>query len=221
MQFRKVIAILIIVIAFAPDLKAGCTGLCISSDQAGTMNQDTLDLSAGPVNIYAHYNGACALIGFDTLVWFRDGLPFDTTTSADAVFDGVWTYTTTIQITVSGVYTVYPIQFIVATTQCGEINVMNGSITGISDQVKNVHASEYSMYPNPAKGDEVFISYPNGTTITEIKMFDMTGKNCPINIYYSDDTKITIRTSDMKGGTYIITVIDSAGNQRNFSLLIS
>lgn len=202
-------ATLLFFCTYGSQVNAGCTGICISSDPAGLVNADTLNLSGGSVNVYAHYNGACAMIGFDTLVWFRDGLPFDTTTSADAVFNGVWTYTTTISINSPGVYTVFPIQFITPTTQCGSILVQTRTSLYV------VQHAQASLTLHQPSSQRIVVNNNTDLPISRVRVFDLTGRAIHAELIAGDDFRRELLLLENGPSICIITVEFTDGSRRS------
>jgi len=187
--------------------KAGCTGLCIHQDSTGLGSNitDTVYLSSSSpaVTVYGSYNGACAMLMAEdnvTLVWFKDGLPLDTTDMTNAVFDGVWTYTTPLTVTVPGTYTVFFKNFISPAYECGRIVVLpqanNGALATMNPETRH---NDFTVFPNPAN-TQVTISTQE--TNQEIEILDSFGKLVVTTTV--SRLGATINTTSWQKGLYFI-----------------
>ena len=129
----KCLIILAFAAIFISNVNAGCTGVCLHKDTIATVSgaSDTVVISpSSSTTIFASYNGACALMMASTnvtLIWFKDGLAFDTTNASTTFFDGVWEYTSPLTVNSSGVYTVYFMGFESPINQCGQVVVLTGA----------------------------------------------------------------------------------------------
>ena len=148
--------LLLIGLFFNANLYAGCTGVCLHKDTIAAVSgaSDTVVISpSSSTTIFASYNGACALMMASTnvtLIWFKDGIAFDTTNASNTFFDGVWEYTSPLTVSSSGVYTVYFMGFESPINQCGQVVVLNG--TGESEPNRAVNSSfkDFTIFPNPS-----------------------------------------------------------------------
>jgi len=68
---------------------------------------------------------------------------------------------------------------------------------------ENANNSNVSLFPNPATDLVTFLS--EGTNITEVQIFDLTGKMVYNNLPTSD--RLDVNTSEFASGTYIVKVI--------------
>lgn len=201
---------------------AGCTGICISTDSAGVFNVSTVDtigINNGSVDIYAYYNGACSSLMQSNnvaLAWYRNGIPFDTTDANDAVFDGVWTYKTTMNVSQPGLYTAYFLNFIGPNYQCRSVLVNDSnaiSTTGIKPET--AAAPAFQIYPNPVQlhgtSEPFVVRTSNGVTISRISMFDLQGK--PVTFYgvKTGTGETTVAAPYAGAGIYIIEIETAAG----------
>lgn len=210
---------------------AGCTGICISTDSTGTFTVTTLDtigISSGSVNIYAYYNGACSSSMQSNnvaLAWYRNGIPFDTTDANDAVFDGVWTYKTTMTISQPGLYTVYFLNFIGPGYQCRSVLVNDSSAintTGIKPET--AAAETFSIYPNPVSSNGAsapfVIRTTNGMHISSINMFDLQGKAVTVYAVKTGPGESTAAAPDAGAGLYVIEIVTASGQHLRQKLVI-
>lgn len=181
----------------------------------------------GSVNIYAYYNGACYSIMQSNnvaLAWYRNGVPFDTTDANDAVFDGVWTYKTTMTVSQPGLYTAYFLNFIGPNYQCRSVLVNNDSsaisTTGIKPET--AAAAAFHIYPNPVNNTTApfVIHTTNGMNIAHIRMFDLQGKTVITSAVKTGTGESAVTTPDADAGIYIIEVETSAGQRFRQKLVI-
>lgn len=221
------------VIACSPSAKAnaGCTGVCISTDSTGTFTVTTLDtigIANGSVDIYAYYNGACSSLMQSNnvaLAWYRNGIPFDTTDANDAVFDGVWTYKTTLNVSQPGLYTVYFLNFVGPNFQCRSVLVNDStaiSTTGIKPET--AVAETFRIYPNPVSLNGATAPFvvrtTSGITITRVNMFDLQGKTIAMNAVITRNGETTVAAPDAGAGIYVIEIETASGQRFRQKLVI-
>jgi uncharacterized protein YrzB (UPF0473 family) len=75
-------------------------------------------------------------------------------------------------------------------------------VLGIND---DVFLTNLDMYPNPAR-DQVFISNPNGITITNIALYDLAGRLVLNNKQSQTLTEISVDLSTIAKGTYFVRI---------------
>lgn len=186
--------------------KAGCTGLCIHRDSTGLGSNITDTVYASPmVTIYASYNGACAmLMAADnvTLIWCRNGIPVDTTDMTNAVFDGVWTYTTPLLVSAPGTYTVYFKNFLLLPGyECGRIVVLpqnNASALSTIDREQEITINSFSVFPNPA-GAQFTIQSNEAVTFEILNSYGQLVTSITAN-----NTNTEVETSFWEKGLYFV-----------------
>lgn len=97
----------------------------------------------------------------------------------------------------------------------------NGIIYKIIDSslgVNNFNKNGLSFYPNPAK-TEIFIKNSSEITLSNVKIFDLTGKLVITkSIKSNENPSVTI--SSLSSGLYIITIEDLIGNQYKSKLIV-
>ena len=97
----------------------------------------------------------------------------------------------------------------------------NGVVYKIIDSslaVNNFNKNGLSFYPNPAK-TEIFIKNSPETTVSKVKIFDVTGKLIlSETIENTDNPSVTIAA--LTSGLYLIAVEDSNGNQYQSKLIV-
>ena len=86
-------------------------------------------------------------------------------------------------------------------------------VAGIADQ----KIEGLSVYPNPAS-DRVVIRTVN-SSIEAITIYDMTGK-AVIDLHNADVDNLSVNTSKLQGGVYIMKVVDSNNAQQSVKLVI-
>jgi hypothetical protein len=78
----------------------------------------------------------------------------------------------------------------------------------------NDNSNVLSVFPNPSKGSFT-IDFENAST-QEIRITDMTGK---LILHQATLNQSQIKVSDLKSGTYILTVMDKEGNLTNKKII--
>jgi hypothetical protein len=81
----------------------------------------------------------------------------------------------------------------------GMLGWMVISPKSINDGVDNVYASEFKIYPNPAK-DELYVT-SEGYENTTVEIYNMIG----MLVKRQKLTDALIRIDDLKAGSYVIT----------------
>ena len=106
-----------------------------------------------------------------------------------------------------GVYTVT----LCATDAFGNENCCEFQLT-VDDNlsVEDTIGSSLSMYPNPAR-DQVFISNPNGITITNIALYDLVGRLVVSKKQSQVVTEISVDLSTITKGTYFVRIESAIG----------
>ena len=89
----------------------------------------------------------------------------------------------------------------------GTIYRIIDSSLGLNDFNKN----GLSFYPNPAK-TEIFIKNSSGAMLSNVKIFDLTGKLILSKAIENSDTP-SVTIADLSSGMYLIAVEDVTGNQ--------
>ena len=147
---------------------AGCGGICITTQQDWhSIGVDSvyLDENGGLVTMYAYYNSCCELTMNTSnpnmqLIWYKDGVPFDTTNIYDVMLISPGMYSTTFTVNTAGLYEVFFINFQGATAACGKVYVLNTeethSIPTLESTTKPLASLEdeearigIRIYPNP------------------------------------------------------------------------
>ena len=105
----------------------------------------------------------------------------------------------------------------------GELYVagMNGTVYKIIDSslgLNNFNKKGLSFYPNPAK-TEIFIKNTSETTLSNVKIFDLTGKLVLTKAVENTDTP-SVNISTLSSGLYLISVEDLIGNQYKAKLIV-
>lgn len=205
---------------FSSNAKAGCTGVCIGIDSTDTETTlhlyatDTVYASNG-VRIFSHYNGSCYTLMQSNnvqLVWFRNGLPYDTTDNSDARYDGIWTYTTGITVTQPGLYQVYFSNFIQPGYECRSVLVMAGSdpaVTGISSF--DFAGDQFTIFPNPASGGQFSIQSEKGTHFTSIHAYNAQGKEMTVYGIRTGENTSDYILLNAEAGMYLVSFTTEAG----------
>ena len=189
---------------------AGCTGVCIYKDSS-TTNQsplvDTLYKSPGQTAaIYAKYNGACKIVVSNlNLIWYLNGAPYDTTAPSDAVFDGIWTYTTMLPVTTPGTYEVYFHDYAgMANYSCGKIVVIESNTT---TTVKKNNESHFNLtiFPNPTSDGRFLVNEFSGVERSTIQVFNSLGEL--INLVPSEyNGKTELSLAGHSAGLYVVKI---------------
>jgi glucose/arabinose dehydrogenase len=97
----------------------------------------------------------------------------------------------------------------------GTIYRLYDSSLGINDFNKN----GLSFYPNPAK-TEIFIKNSTETTLSKVKIFDLTGKMV-LNKMVENSENPSVNISALSSGMYLIAVEDLTGNQYQSKLIVN
>ena len=230
-----IIAGLVIVLSNNQFVIAGCQNVCLSLDSAVYNPNDTTYIeSGGNVRIFARYNGACRLImeGANPtmqLVWYKDGVPYDTTTLTDATYDNIWTYYTSFYVTEPGVYEVYFMGFYQPNYPCGRIYVLpeeeiqsTQTMQSVIPEAAGIENEEvkngYRIYPNPTSEGYFYIDNLSDLNINNIEVYSIGGQKV-LSIVPNGSEILTINTLDFRPGIYIIR-IDSEKGITNEKILV-
>jgi hypothetical protein len=198
---------------------AGCGGVCIfaSQNQHYYAVNDTVQLSQGSAMLYANYNDCCnALFGGNTsLVWCRNGVPFDTTSGGTLLSPGM--YTQQLNVNQPGVYTVFFINFVYPNNPayvCGTVTVMEHSgpsLTSAPAPLQEQSLTRIAVYPNPASGEATITSESGLMTV---KVFTQNGSEI---VYAEGNAELKMLNLDVSGfppGIYIIEAQTAKGTER-------
>ena len=96
----------------------------------------------------------------------------------------------------------------------GTIYRIIDSSLGLNDFNKN----GLSFYPNPAK-TEIFIKNSTGATLSNVKIFDLTGKLISATAIENNNIP-SVNIADLSSGMYLISVEDVTGNQFQSKLVV-
>lgn len=193
---------------------AGCTGLCLSLDSIGDYNPNSIDTAylppGGNVKIFATYNEACHMImeAQMRLVWYKDGLPFDTTDISDATFDNIWTYYTQYFIYEPGLYEIYFIGFYQPNYPCKKIRVLkenNAAAENPSAGLEETKQNEDGIliYPNPSYEGVLYIN--SKKSVAQVELFDINGIKV-LDMIVEQNNLVTLNTHSYKKGLYLLRI---------------
>lgn len=96
----------------------------------------------------------------------------------------------------------------------GVVYKIYDSSLGLNDFNKN----GLSFYPNPAK-TEIFIKNTTQTALSEVRIFDLTGKLVVVKSVENTETP-SVNISDLSSGIYMIAVQDLSGNKYQSKLVV-
>ncbi|TND10093.1 MAG: hypothetical protein FD123_341 [Bacteroidetes bacterium] len=198
---------------------AGCAGVCISSDPSmiyGT--NDTVYIAPngnGQATLYAHYNSCCNSLfgGNASLIWCRNGIAYDTTSSWTSV-----NFMFTQQLTVSqpGVYSVFFSGFFFPNNPayvCGTVTVLLRDQQAATSpatvmETKPANVSSVALFPNPAKNTVQINTVLNSSGRFSIHIYSYTGQ-----IYFASEESVsegvfskTIDISALPDGIYMVRI---------------
>jgi hypothetical protein len=100
--------------------------------------------------------------------------------------------------------------------------VSNGIIYKIIDSslgLNDFNKNGLSFYPNPAK-TEIFIKNSTGTSLSKVKVFDLTGKLVLTKAVENNETTPSVNIAALSSGLYMIAVEDLTGNQYQSKLVV-
>lgn len=83
--------------------------------------------------------------------------------------------------------------------------------------IKEFNRNGLSFYPNPAK-TEIFIKNTNDSTLSQVRIYDLTGKLLLTKALESNTPSVNI--TSLSSGMYLMAVADSAGNQYQTKLVV-
>lgn len=213
---------------------AGCGGVCLTTHADNTYSDliDTayLDQNSGVVNLFATYNSCCqSIFTYQNptmkLVWYKDGLPIDTTDIYDANSSVAGLFTTTFSVTQPGIYEVFFIDFQGANHSCRKVQVLKteelGMAPAIASNTSNSSAipeeeSNYRIYPNPTTDGFIYIDHV--ANIRTIEVYNVGGQQL-ISITPNGSEMITINTAELKQGLYIVR-IDNGRSVTNEKIVV-
>ena len=211
-------------------VNAGCTGLCLSLDSIGNnfnLDDTTYLTPGGNVKIFATYNEACHMIMEGTnptmqLVWYKDGMPYDTTDLSNATYDNIWTYYTQYYIHEPGVYEIYFMGFCLPGYSCKKIVVLEknnpvagGPFTSIENAKEN--NDQILVYPNPSYDGLLYIH--SKKSASQIELFDINGIKM-LDMMVEKNNLTTLNTYSYKKGLYLLR-ISCNGNTCTRKVLIN
>jgi hypothetical protein len=207
---------LLLAIASCRSANAGCTGLCLSLDSLG-YNPNLIDTAyitpGGNVKIFATYNEACHMImeGQNPamqLVWYKDGVPYDTTDLSNATYDNIWTYYTQYYFDEPGLYEIYFMGFYQPGYSCKQIRVLEKNNTvggGPFTSAENIKENDDQIlvYPNPSYEGMIYIhSKKSGS---RIELFDINGTKI-LDMVIEKNNLTTLNTYSYKKGLYLLRI---------------
>lgn len=177
--------------------------------------------TVAPVTQYGHGSGRCSITGgyfytgatypnFSGKYFFADYCTAEIGYVSDANTTITWAINPTGSITTFG------------EDMNGELYAAVGNIIyriidssmGLNDFNKN----GLSFYPNPAK-TEIFIRNTTQTALSEVKVFDLTGKLVLVKAIENTETP-SVNISDLTSGIYMIAVQDLSGNKYQSKLVV-
>ena len=91
-------------------------------------------------------------------------------------------------------------------------------IVDTSLSVNNFNKNGLSLYPNPAK-TEIFINNSHNIVLSQVKIFDLTGKLVLAKTLENNDVQ-SINISSISSGMYLISLEDVTGNQFQSKLVV-
>lgn len=215
----RILFVLVIALASWQQVSAKCGGACISIDSIGNSfsQMDTAYLKAGDLlKIYAKYDNNCMMMLSSQypnmeLVFYRDGVAFDTTSIEDAKFDNIWTWYTHINIDQPGLYEVFFIGFYQPNYPCRKILVLdkNEDISSghVPAAVENNTGSgmNFMIYPNPSYDGFINIAGKELEYATRVEIMDVAGAKVFDAMPNSGNT-LQIPTENFHKGLYIVRI---------------
>jgi hypothetical protein len=229
----KIFSTLILLLLLQNSAKAGCGGVCLGRDATQNplvpIDSCYLDQNDGFITLYATYNSCCtALFGQNIqLVWYKDGVPFDTTEANQAVEIETGLFTTWFEAHSPGLYEVYFMNFQGANYTCGRVHIFKtpGVQSSSAQQhsvntasIENNNSYEVTLYPNPSSDGNIAISYTGNIEIQKIELYDVTGI-IALSYIPTSSTPIQLPTGNYRKGMYIVRLYTSKGTL-NRKLLI-
>jgi hypothetical protein len=215
----RVIFILTLTLVSYQQVSAKCGGACISIDSIGNSihQTDTAYLKAGDLlKIYAKYDQNCMYLIAPQfpqmeLVFYRNGIPFDTTSIEDATYDNIWTWYTHIYIDQPGLYEVYFIGYYQPDYPCKKILVLDeseevsqGPLPAAMENHSNT-GMDFMIYPNPSKDGIIHIAGKELEYATKIEVLDVAGSKVFDAMPNSGGT-LQIPTENFHRGLYMIRI---------------
>lgn len=213
---------------------AGCGGVCITTladnNYSDLIDTAYLDQNSGVVNLFATYNSCCQSLFSSQnptmkLVWYKDGLPIDTTDIYDANSSVVGLYTTTFSVILPGIYEVFFIDFQGANFSCRKVQVMRTQELGMAPAIASnttnsleipEERNNYRIYPNPTT--EGFVYIDQVANIHSIEVYNVGGLKL-ISIKPNGSEIVTIHTAELKPGLYIVR-IDNGKSITNEKIIV-
>jgi hypothetical protein len=216
----RVLVLLICVTIPSNQLLAGCAGLCLSLDSTSTPGSSTLEdttyiQNGSSAKIYAIYNNACKMIleGANPqmqLVWYKDGITYDTTSLVNATYDNIWTYYTQFYATEPGLYEVYFMGFYQPNSPCRKIRVIENSeqIGGAISGIEENGETHVKLYPNPSFNGIIYVETTE--SIMQVEILDISGMKIQ-DVMGGNNYNLVINTTTMRKGMYLVRIYQSTG----------
>jgi hypothetical protein len=83
---------------------------------------------------------------------------------------------------------------------------------------ENFTRNGFSMYPNPASS-EFFITQTGSTSITNLKLYDLTGKML-IEQQLANAPTTSVNTASLQSGMYLVVLEDNTGKRFSSKLSV-
>lgn len=144
------------------------------------------------------------------LVWYKDGVAYDTTSLVNTTYDNVWTYYTQFDATEPGLYEVYFMGFYQPNAPCRKIRVIEnseqsgGAISGIEENNK----THVKLYPNPSSNGLIYIEIQESAA--QVEIFDISGMKIQDVMGRNNDLMV-INTAALRKGMYLVRIYQSTG----------
>ena len=209
------LAFLVFILISSKGAKAGCGGVCISGSENIWVYVDTLYVTWGEsVSLYAKYETCCAdrflYSGMQgtVLIWFRNGIPFDTTSQSDIKGNYQGYYVTELSVSKPGTYKVFFIGFEGESYRCGKVTVIDTS--GAILKEKSLPQIGFSISPNPTTDGKLFLEGVSSEGSKTLQVFNLLGELIAV-LPYENNGKIELSLAGHPAGIYIVLLRTGAG----------
>ncbi len=195
-----------------------------SSSHQNYFGSDTICINEGEsVPLYALHTYNFTTFFQDpirSLIWTRDGIPFDTTNHTHSIYDGNLYYVTTMMVSQPGVYKVKyitPHNQVMEVSQvtilfCGSSSTSFSALPAAGTPPESAEES-VTVYPNPSYNGYVYVEPGTNMDVYTLEVFDLNGKKVFSTLPNSNES-ITINTFDYQDGIYFISIHSTAGTFR-------
>ncbi len=193
----------------------------LSYNTSGCVAQNTM---VAPVGQYSHADGSCSITGGYLYTGSLYPNLLNKYIFADYCLNRIgYLDATTNAITYSTTFSTNNFITTFGEDINGEILVLgsNGTMYKVTDTSLSTSSFEkngFSLYPNPATS-EFFIKNSNNIELSNLELFDISGKKLLSQNIENENTSIT--TSSLSSGLYLVVLEDKSGNSFTSKLVIN